>query len=106
MNGLETAKDFKLFPGGGREWDWDETGTRHQPGIQIADVEELLENGATSIVLSQGMNLKLHVQDATLSYLAEKGISVTVAETKEAVEMYNKLVQQGVMVGGLFHSTC
>ena len=27
-------KDAKLWPGGGREWDWTETGTGHRPGIQ------------------------------------------------------------------------
>src|SRR5690606_40772234 len=29
-------KDAKLYPGGAREWDWSETGTRHVPGIQPA----------------------------------------------------------------------
>ncbi len=37
--------------GGGREWDWDETGTRHSPGNQPAD-EEFLAHGATAVVLS------------------------------------------------------
>jgi hypothetical protein len=36
-------KDAKLFPGGSREWNWRETGTEHVPGIQPADVQELLE---------------------------------------------------------------
>ncbi len=26
-------KDAKLYPGGAREWDWNETGTSHEPGI-------------------------------------------------------------------------
>ena len=47
-------RDAKLFPGGSREWDWNETGTRHVPGIQPSDVEELLEHGATVVVLSRG----------------------------------------------------
>jgi hypothetical protein len=38
--GLAPARDMKLWPGGGRAWDWRETGTHHVPGIQIADVEE------------------------------------------------------------------
>jgi hypothetical protein len=59
--GLGVGKDFKLYPGGGREWNWSETGTRHQPGIQPADVEELLTHGATVVVLSQGMDQQLHV---------------------------------------------
>lgn len=39
VEGLGTGKDWKLYPGGGREWDWRETGTEHRPGIQPADVE-------------------------------------------------------------------
>jgi len=60
VEGLGEGKDFKLYPGGGRAWDWAETGTRHSPGIQPADVEELVAHGATTVVLSQGMNKQLH----------------------------------------------
>jgi hypothetical protein len=103
---IGAGKDFKLYPGGGRAWDWGETGTRHQPGIQVADVGELVERGATAIVLSRGMDLKLHVPQATVEFLEAKGIEVHVAETREAVKTYNSLVASGVAVGGVFHSTC
>ena len=29
VEGLGELKDAKLWPGGGREWDWTETGTQH-----------------------------------------------------------------------------
>jgi hypothetical protein len=45
VEGLGVGKDYKLYPGGGSEWDWSQTGTRHSPGIQPADVEELLAHG-------------------------------------------------------------
>jgi hypothetical protein len=38
---IGAGKDFKPYPGGGRQWDWDETGTRHSSGSQPADLEEL-----------------------------------------------------------------
>ncbi len=99
------GKDFKLFPGGAREWDWSETGTQHIPGIQPADVAELLDAGATTVVLSCGMDLRLEVEPQTLALLAERSITVHVAETREAVEIYNGLVDT-TAVAGLFHSTC
>lgn len=105
VDGLSTGKDFKLFPGGGRAWDWNETGTRHKPGIQPADVEELISHGATTVVLSQGMDMKLHVDQATLTFLQKKGITTHVAETRQAVIIYNTLAEN-TLVGGLFHSTC
>ena len=66
VDGVGSGKDFKLWPGGGRPWDWNETGTHHDPGVQPADVEE----------------------------------------TMAAAKLYNELSDQGMPVGGLFHSTC
>jgi hypothetical protein len=105
VEGLGVGKDYKLYPGGGREWDWSETGTRHVPGIQVADVEELLAHGATVVVLSLGMDQRLQVDPATLRYLEERGVEVHVVETREAVKLYNELAGNAA-VGGLFHSTC
>ena len=100
------GKDFKLWPGGGREWDWNETNTHHIPGIQIADVEELIDHGAKEIVLSRGMLLALQTCKETLQLLEKEGIPFHILETKKASSLYNKLIDDGVAVGGLFHSTC
>lgn len=105
VEGLRDGKDFKLYPGGGREWDWSETGTQHDPGIQPADVEELLANGAVVVVLSRGMDLRLKVEPATLKLLDERSVAVHVAQTQEAMKIYNDLAVD-TAVGGLFHSTC
>jgi hypothetical protein len=102
---LGNGSDFKLYPGGGREWDWNETGTHHVPGIQPADVQELINNGSRVVVLSRGMALALQTCPETLQLLREMGISYHVEETKAAVELYNRLAQTEA-VGGLFHSTC
>jgi hypothetical protein len=105
VEGLGAGRDFKLYPGGGREWDWTETDTHHVPGIQPADVEELLEHGSKVVVLSRGMQLVLQTCPETLQMLRERGIPVHVEETKAAVALYNKLAETEA-VGGLFHSTC
>jgi hypothetical protein len=101
----DSFKDAKLFPGGAREWDWSETGTRHEPGIQPADVQELLDHGAKVIVLSKGVHERLHVCVETLALLKEKGITTYVLQTEEAVERYNELCRTE-RVGALIHSTC
>ena len=105
VEGVGVGKDFKLYPGGGREWDWRETGTQHDPGIQPEDVEELLQRGATVVVLSRGMKLALQTSPETIRMLERRGIAVHVEETKKAVDLYNKLAETQA-VGGLFHSTC
>ncbi|MFC7482046.1 Mth938-like domain-containing protein [Luedemannella flava] len=105
VEGVGQGKDFKLWPGGGRAWDWRETGTQHDPGVQVADVEELIANGATTVVLSQGMDGVLQVGPQVVKELEDRGVTVHVARTREAVEIYNGLVGD-TAVGGLFHSTC
>jgi hypothetical protein len=101
----EPYKDAKLFPGGSHEWNWRETGTGHNPGIQVADVQELLDHGAKVVVLSRGMAECLQVPRETLDYLNGLGITVHVLPTQHAVALYNKLAQSEP-VAGLFHTTC
>ena len=97
--------DVKLWPGGARPWDWTETDTHHVPGIQPADVEELVAAGAEIVILSKGFHKRLQVQDQTISWLRRRGIEAEVLETSQAVERYNELADERA-VGGLFHSTC
>ena len=106
IEGLGSGKDWKLWPGGGRTWDWNETGTRHEPGIQPADIDELLEHGSTTVVLSRGQEQRLRTTEAALDLLRERSVTVHVEETNAAVKRYNDLAEQGEPVGGLFHSTC
>lgn len=102
----EEFKDAKLWPGGGRTWDWNETGTHHSPGVQVEDVKELVENGAEILILSRGYFSRLKVKDETLQWLKEKDVKVEMLETGKAAKRYNELAAQGKAVGGLFHSTC
>jgi hypothetical protein len=98
-------KDAKLWPGGGREWDWTETGTGHSAGIQPQDVDELLDHGADVVILSRGRLRALSVADGTMARLEQAGVETLVLPTDDAIIRYNGL-RQDRQVGGLFHSTC
>jgi len=98
-------KDAKLYPGGSRAWDWNETGTRHKPGIQPEDITELLKHGAQVVVLSQGFHSRLQVTQETRKMLEDRGIDYYILETSEAIDKYNRLCKTQP-VGALIHSTC
>ena len=98
-------KDSKLYPGGAREWDWGETGTRHRPGIQPADLQELLDRGARIVILSQGYLKRLQVAPETLQLLESLEIQTHILQTEKAVWLYNDLCEVEA-VGALIHSTC
>jgi hypothetical protein len=98
-------KDARLYPGGAEEWDWNETGTSHDPGIQPADVQRLLERGATVVILSRGFHGRLAVAPETLRMLEEREIPTHTARTDEAAHLYEGL-REAEKVGALIHSTC
>lgn len=106
VEGLRTLRDAKLWPGGGRAWDWDETGTRHVPGIQPADIDELLAHDPAVVVLSRGREQRLHTCPDSFAMLDERGVEVAWHETSVAIKAYNDLAGQGVRVAALIHSTC
>ena len=106
VEGKSEPQRCKAFPRcGSREWNWRETQNEPRPGIQIADVQQLLDHGAQVVVLSRGMAECLHVPHETLDFLKERQIAVHVLPTQHAVALYNKLARTEA-VGGLFHTTC
>jgi len=98
-------KDAKLFPGGSRAWNWKVTGTEHSPGVQPADVQELLDHGARILVLSTGVFGRLKIQQATIDHIKAQGAQALVYKTPEAILVYNELCETQP-VGALIHSTC
>ena len=100
-----TFKDVRLYPGGAEEWDWRKTGTRHDPGIQLADVEDLLERRPKTVVLSRGMELALNVPRGTIDAIRARGPEVIVLPSQQAVVEYNERRLREPVVA-LIHSTC
>lgn len=101
-----TYKDCIIGPTITKEWDWKVTGTRHVPGIQPTNIDELIADGAEVIILALGFEGKLHVSDYAIAYLLANKIPFYSAFTPEAVKLFNRLSGEGLKVGGLFHSTC
>ena len=96
--------DCKLSPQGSTKWDWTVAGTHHRPGIQIADLKDIID--ADVIILSRGMDLILQTKPETEAYLKSLNKEYYILETREAVKKYNELVNAGKKVSALIHSTC
>lgn len=58
------------------------------------------------MILSRDMDLVLQTHPETEQLLQVRGIEYHILETKQAVQLFNKLMQEGKNVGGIFHSTC
>lgn len=105
IEGFPPFKDVKLFPGGARNWDWQETGTRHANGIQPGDVAELLDQGAKIVILSSGVMGRLKVNQTTIQLLEKRGVKIHIHRTAKAIKVYNEL-RENNLIGALIHSTC
>jgi hypothetical protein len=99
-------RDAKLWPGGGREWDWNQTGTDHAPGVQPADIRGLLDQKAGTILIGTGQQERLGVPEETERFVAGAGATIEVMATPQAVARYNRLAESGTRVAALLHSTC
>ena len=103
--GFGTFRDVKLFPGCAREWNWQETGTLHSPGIQPADLQKIIDAGARTVVLSHGMYKRLKTMPEMVASLEKAGITIHQLQTEESVTKYNNLCEDE-QVGGLIQTTC
>ena len=76
--GSETSvfRDCKVWHGGAVEWDWRLTDTRHRPGIQPADIEEILQHAVDVMVLARGRS-----GASTLFVARSKPVAITVILT-------------------------
>jgi hypothetical protein len=98
-------KDVIIWNHGVKEWDWTLSNTNHTRGIQIAALQEFIDQ-VDVVVLTQGVDLVLQVPQATIDYVARKGKVCYVGETSAMIKLFNRLIDEGKKVGGLFHSTC
>nr|VZI47178.1 unnamed protein product [Spirometra erinaceieuropaei] len=99
-------RDLKIWPGGSRNWDWNEFGTSHFQGITAGDVAELREKQVDTIILSRGQFGFLAVPQTLVDELQKAGYTVVVERSSQAMATYNTLVDQGKAVAGLIHTTC
>jgi hypothetical protein len=106
IEGLGRFRDVKLWPGGGRAWDWAETGTDHRPGILPTDVTELLDHSPDVVILSRGRHGRLGASPETLALLATEGVEVVRENSDVALATYEQLASEGCRVALLLHTTC
>jgi hypothetical protein len=99
-------KDAKLWPGGARAWDWRETGTGHDAGVQPDDVRELVDHGATHVILARGREGRLRVHPDTYALLDDLDVVHETLMTGDAIVRYEALRERGTAVGALVHTTC
>ena len=75
--------------------------------LQIDDLAAVFESGPNTLVVGTGYYGNMKVPESTLDHLRGKGIDVHVAQTVQAVDLFNELVSDADRkVAAALHLTC
>lgn len=79
-------------------------GTTHK--ILDEEIYKLLSDNPAIIIIGNGFDGALQVDKTFIKELESEGKELHILNTKEAVELFNKLRAKGKMVNALIHTTC
>jgi hypothetical protein len=73
--------------------------------LHVEDLKDVIDAKPQILVIGTGSFGVMKVPKETISHLVEKGIEVHVTRTGEAVDVYNKLQKNKIVIAA-FHLTC
>ncbi|MEM2281961.1 MAG: MTH938/NDUFAF3 family protein [Candidatus Hadarchaeales archaeon] len=100
IDGKVYTSDVLVFPDRVREGWWRKEGHR----LDVEDLEEVLEFKPEVLVVGTGYSGCMEVPQSTKNFLEMRGIRVLEAPTKEAAELFNRMVKK--RKAAALHLTC
>jgi len=102
INGKEYRSDVIITPKRViSDW-WRLEGHR----LQIPDVRDYLLEDADEVVIGTGYDGMMSVDNEVIDAFRRRGKNVHILKTREAVKLYNELVDKGKKVLAFLHLTC
>lgn len=101
IDGKTYTSDVIIYPGRVDSSWWRKEG--HY--LQVVDLTDVINAKPDILIIGTGYSGVMQVPKETINYLESKGIEVHVARTEKAVEMFNKLQKDKIVVAAL-HLTC
>jgi len=106
VDGKKYRKDLIFLPDGtvkqrkGGHWMFGDH------NIKREEIEELFRAGAEVAIVGVGTSSKASVSDEAKKYTQEANLDLSVLPSRDAVEKWNQLLDQGKKVAALIHITC
>jgi hypothetical protein len=101
IDGKTYNSDVIIYPGKVDSSWW----RREGHNLQAADLTSIIEAEPQVLVVGTGASGVMKVPRETISHLTSKGIEVHVERTAKAVELFNKLQREKIVIAAL-HLTC
>lgn len=101
VDGKTYTSDVIIYPGRVDSSWWRKEGHN----LHIVDLTDVINAKPQVLVIGTGASGLMKVLKETLSHLESKGIEVHVERTDKAVELFNKLQKDKIVIAA-FHLTC
>jgi len=101
IEGMTYTSDVIIYPEKVNASWWRKEGHN----LQVVDLMDVINVNPQILVIGTGATGLMKVPKDTMSHLESKGIEVHVARTGEAVEIFNKLQKDKIVIAA-FHLTC
>jgi hypothetical protein len=102
VNGKTYSDDIKIIRGQViSDW-WRKRGHR----VDIEDVADILESRPDIVVIGKGSPGLMKSSSSLRDYLNVNNVELIEKKTAKAIEVFNKLYQEGKRVAAGFHITC
>jgi hypothetical protein len=101
IDGKTYTSDVIIYPGRVDSSWWRKEGHN----LQIVDLTDVIKAKPDILVVGTGSSGAMRVPKDTISHLESKGIEVHVERTDKAVEQFNKLQSDKIVIAAL-HLTC
>jgi len=102
VNGESFSRDLIIFPDEIKAKWWRKEGH----SLHLDDLKILEEKKVDCLIVGTGAYNRMEVPADVIKNLNERDIVVIVRKTSEAVEEYNKLIQENKNVAAALHLTC
>ncbi len=101
IDGKTYTSDVIIYPGRVDSSWWRKEG--HY--LQVIDLAGVINAEPDILIIGTGYSGVMQVPKETITYLESKGIEVHVAHTEKAVELFNGLQKDKIVIAA-FHLTC
>jgi hypothetical protein len=102
VNGKTYTDDIKIVRGQVLSDWWRKNGHR----VDVEDIADILESGPEIVVIGKGSPGLMKTSASLREKLATHDIGLIEKKTSKAIEVFNKLFQEGKRVAGGFHISC
>jgi hypothetical protein len=102
VNGVSYTSDIIILQGKVVPKWWRKNGHK----VEVDDIKDIMKSRPDILVLGKGKPGLMNSTESLRNFLENSGVELIEQSTAEAIQMFNRLFQEGKNVAAGFHLTC